>query len=215
MRWRLKPLDITTQGVHAHLWEPPGMSTLRRQAPMEPLKGWVWHCFCSSWRGQTYRHKPDCFQRQRRADRQREKPNSDRGVCFRWLAWHSARLSCLVINAWTRAEALKFGSDVSSKSHGPAFQLKSETPAEAEAARCPDLHQLHSEWWLCLWGNELFLCQDATNAPKGALSLRSYFSQKKTPLHNSPPWNPVPDLHPFVTFLENFSMLKIDLLAYA
>lgn len=117
------------------------------------------------------------------------------------------------IKCWTRAEALKFGSDLSIKSRGPAFQLKSKMPAEPEAPNCPGSHQLHSEQWLFLWGNELFFCQDATNIPKGAL-WKDFFHKKKNQTHNPPPWNLVPDIHPFFTFLDYFHMLKIELLAY-
>lgn len=93
----------------------------------------------------------------------------------------SLLLSCLVINAWTRAEALEFGSDHSLKSCGPAFQLKSKMSSEPEAASCTDSEQWHSEWWLYLWRNGLFLCQEATSAPRGALSLRSHFSSAPSP----------------------------------
>lgn len=82
------------------------------------------------------------------------------------------------IKCWTRAEALKFGSDLSIKSLGPAFQLKSKMPVEPEAPNCPGSHQLHSEQWLFLWGSELFFCQDATNIPKGAL-CKDFFHKKK------------------------------------
>lgn len=112
-------------------------------------------------------------------------------------------LSCLVINAWTRAEPLEFGRDHSLKSHGPAFQLKSKMSSEPEAASCTDSEQWHSEWWLCLWENGLFLCQDATSAPKGALSLRSHFSSTLSPqpstLESSCSFTPF--LSPFLEYL--------------
>lgn len=84
-------------------------------------------------------------------------------------------LSCLVINASTRAEALEFGSDHSLKSHGPAFQLKSKMSSAPEAASLTDSEQWHSECWLFMreWIIPLPRCHKCSK--RSTLSEKPYF----------------------------------------
>lgn len=109
-----------------------------------------------------------------------EKANSDRCVCFRSLTWQFA-LFMPGDERLNKGWSSWIWQWSFSQKPWACFQLRSKISSEPEAASCTDSHQWHSEWWLCLWGNGLFLCQDATSAPKEALSLRSHFSSTTSP----------------------------------
>lgn len=180
-------------------------STLRRQDPMSVKTSWK----AVSGPANTVKNpitSPTAFRDS--SWLAAEKANSDR--VFAPHHFHgSLLLSCLVINASPRAEALEFGR----KAMGLPFSW-SQKCLQSQRLQAALIQSSGTQSGDCLWGNGLFLCQDAISAPKGALSLRNHFSSSLSPqpsiLESSCRFTPF--LSPF---LEHFSMLKIDPLGCA
>lgn len=90
----------------------PPMGTLGdEKVPMEPVKGSAWQIVSHT--ANTVRYTALLISKA-----------VEGWQAEREVKWQLALLSCLVINVWTRTEALNFGSDLSIKSRGLAFQLK-------------------------------------------------------------------------------------------